>query len=691
MTTQDTVYSPLIVLSFTEEGIKNAIGGGNFKSIVGGADVMTFPNSHSNNFTKLVHSFGTEKEGGYSIQLEMIDPVAEFEAKFMSFDLATIFANDLFSEKGVIESEVTQRLIDVEKENLGSTGPVQALKEAATTQKVWITYGLGNDLSKWAGPFELKLINAQLKIDTKNVKKLILKFFPHGDPVTSPPPITGENRDQGLEGVRNAAIGRVGPFEIGKGPPVGSKEFGGGGFVGNWSKFAKDSGLETNDLNTFFQNFDVHATLMTCLRTMVRKATNCNNVVALFPNINTYGIKAIAHGVMAKRGTALKVDDNKTEWLVDAADKVFSMFGASMFIDSIGDLVSSDPKSNEPLETNYTKYLEYFESCEDTRKKYWDKAKFYVEMKSVTELLEGHRKGIKDKVKFIKEALMQTYPTLQTTFISESRSDVIKNFKGSPGVVGDGTIIFFGDKSLIQNVVFGNGEASARFLHPTDKKLIGKGTSTKAEALPEFRMNVKDPNIISIEVNTDKTYMAALMAGFESNARSKVARIGATLSDANKTGGQADSGKDNVVDAMIATGTVTQQQQMDMLLAAESALTNTEAKATYEMNSDYNNNTLGVLAAGYEQLYKMAVNVTITTLPMFHLSDASVISKECVIIASAPEAVIPGKTGSSPNIANSFFSGAYKILGFQHEITSTGIAKSQFVLAKIVPASAGSE
>ena len=116
MTTQDTVYSPLIVLSFTEEGIKNAIGGGNFKSIVGGADVMTFPNSHSNNFTKLVHSFGTEKEGGYSIQLEMIDPVAEFEAKFMSFDLATIFANDLFSEKGVVDSEVTQRLIDVEKE-----------------------------------------------------------------------------------------------------------------------------------------------------------------------------------------------------------------------------------------------------------------------------------------------------------------------------------------------------------------------------------------------------------------------------------------------------------------------------------------------------------------------------------------------------------------------------------------------
>ena len=79
--TGETVLTPLIVVSFSEEGIKNAVGGGNFQSIVGGEDVFTFPGSHSNNFTKLTHSYNVN-DVGWRIRIEMIDPVKSSKLSF---------------------------------------------------------------------------------------------------------------------------------------------------------------------------------------------------------------------------------------------------------------------------------------------------------------------------------------------------------------------------------------------------------------------------------------------------------------------------------------------------------------------------------------------------------------------------------------------------------------------------------
>jgi hypothetical protein len=682
MTIRDTVLTPLIVLSFTKEGIDNAIGAGNFKSIVGSDDVSIF-NNHSNNFTKMTHSLGVGgKDSAFSIQLDLIDPVAEFEKRFVSLNITELLSSDLYEQDGAVDSEAEQKMIDVEKSNIQGGGPVQKIIEAASNRRVWITYGVGDDLNDWAGPFELTCTIAKLKIDTNNIKKLSLVFFPHDDSMTAPHSTTGGARNVDLAGIKNTAVGTVGPFEIGKGKPVGSEQYGGNGFVGNWFRFAEKAGVDTKDLNVFFQHFDVHATLMSCLRTMVRKATNCNNVVALMPNINTFGIKAIAQAVICKRGTAVTPDENKHAWLLDAANKCFAKFGASILVDDISQFVSGDPKDSTIVETNYAKYLDYFKSCEDTIERYVEKAKYTIRMQSITEASTGHYDGIKDKIGLIKQAIMQNYPTCHIKFVAESRSDITSNFQGSPGVRGPGPIIFFGDSALIQNVVYGNGDKAYQYLHPADKKLAGKGKSPKITEIPEFRMNVKDPNILNIELDTDKLYMQTLNAGFQSNASSKITNVAGVLSKAGEPGADADIGE--ITKALAATGSVSNSDVINMLISAEKALTKTDAKTTYEMDSTTNNNPAGVLAATYEMMYKLAVNMTITTLPHFHLSDPSVLGMQVMVNAMSPQAVVPGSGAVSQNLENAFFSGAYVINGFQHEISSNGIAKSKFLLVKIV-------
>jgi len=684
----ESVLTPLIVVSFSEEGAKNAVGGGNFQSIVGGEDVFAFPNSHSNNFTKLTHTYNVEGGGGWRIRLEMIDPVAEFEAKFLSLRMEDVLANQLHITEGEVTSDVEKKLIELEEKNMPSIGSIGKIIEATQRQRVWITYGVGGDPEDWAGPFAVFCSGAKLKIDTGNIKKLVLDFSPNGDLVTTPSGPLGK-RSVKTDGIARSAIGRVGPFKVGEGKPVGSEEYGGGS-VGNWSKYAEKAGVDAKDeLNVFFQNFDVHATIMTCIRTMVRQATACNNVVTLFPNINCYGIKAIATAIACDRGTGIKPDEEKEQWLIDAADKVFSRLGAQFCIYELGKLINEDPTDKTLLPTSYEEYLDAFKDCKSVREEYVKKAKFYVEMESTTDVADGHKAGINAAISKIREALTNCSYGYHPQFIVESRPDIIKAFKGSPGVKGDGPIVFYGDQALIRNIVYDSGSKAKEFLHPSDQKLVGKGVgpmSAKAKALPEFRINTPDPNIISIDSINDKAYIAALVNGFETNAKAKVANVQATLTEASEAYGNIPE-VDEVIDGLKLSGSA-ENAAAQLIVAACRNVTKTEAKTRIKMNPSMVNNPIGILTSLYEQMHKTMLNLTITTLPHFHLSDISVQGKECIVLGSMPAALVPGnppkplKTGY--DIENAWFNGAYQIVGFIHEISSTGIAKSKFVLTKIM-------
>jgi hypothetical protein len=83
-----------------------------------------------------------------------------------------------------------------------------------------------------------------------------------------------------------------------------------------------------------------------------------------------------------------------------------------------------------------------------------------------------------------------------------------------------------------------------------------------------------------------------------------------------------------------------------------------------------------------EDVYRRALQMTIKTLPFFHLSAQHTMGRECIVFAQ--ETGI--KQSSPPNrtLLNSFFSGIYKIMGFKHTI-STGSCESEFRLLKNAP------
>ena len=79
------------------------------------------------------------------------------------------------------------------------------------------------------------------------------------------------------------------------------------------------------------------------------------------------------------------------------------------------------------------------------------------------------------------------------------------------------------------------------------------------------------------------------------------------------------------------------------------------------------------------QMYKQSRQLSITTLPLFHVTRGSLLRQPCVaLIQDAP---IFGTNLSTRNLLNTFYSGAYTILGFTHTITSTS-AESKFFLEK---------
>ena len=83
-----------------------------------------------------------------------------------------------------------------------------------------------------------------------------------------------------------------------------------------------------------------------------------------------------------------------------------------------------------------------------------------------------------------------------------------------------------------------------------------------------------------------------------------------------------------------------------------------------------------------EELYRKALQMSITTLPLFHISKTSSLGTPCIFFGQdqpITQSVRPGVTA-----LNKFFSGLYKIMGFTHTIT-TGAATSQFNLVKNAP------
>jgi hypothetical protein len=83
-----------------------------------------------------------------------------------------------------------------------------------------------------------------------------------------------------------------------------------------------------------------------------------------------------------------------------------------------------------------------------------------------------------------------------------------------------------------------------------------------------------------------------------------------------------------------------------------------------------------ILARAYEYSKRLAVEISIKTLPFFYLSNFDTMSKKCVFLSKRNSVI-----GTTPVDTFDFFSGEYMITGFRHVI-STSECYSEFLLNK---------
>ena len=92
-------------------------------------------------------------------------------------------------------------------------------------------------------------------------------------------------------------------------------------------------------------------------------------------------------------------------------------------------------------------------------------------------------------------------------------------------------------------------------------------------------------------------------------------------------------------------------------------------------------NSFSVFLNMLTQLYKLSKQLSINTLPLFHVTKQGFLKQPCVVLAQ--DAPVLGSKLSTRSELNTFISGFYQILGFTHTISATN-AESKFFLVKLI-------
>jgi hypothetical protein len=255
----------------------------------------------------------------------------------------------------------------------------------------------------------------------------------------------------------------------------------------------------------------------------------------------------------------------------------------------------------------------------------------------------------------------------------------------------------------------------------TDENLNPKAKQAiKEQQIPIFRYNTANPNVIDMKFKFGAIYFSQLMKGVtkEVNRKASTAAAGAM---ATKYANFEFEDRNAVVafirKRLYSTGANTQDGEVEKLMTelasrfeggsdiegingstpeekAESAygyyleLLDRPDKPMLKIDQLLPGNPVSIMADFSEQMYRNALQMTIQTLPMFHLSNFSTMSSPCMLFAQSTGIQMTTKNSKEErehlekNVMTQFMSGAYKILGWSHEITPKG-AQSSFKLVKI--------
>lgn len=226
--------------------------------------------------------------------------------------------------------------------------------------------------------------------------------------------------------------------------------------------------------------------------------------------------------------------------------------------------------------------------------------------------------------------------------------------------------------------------------------------------IPTFRYNTQNPNVLDLKFKFGGVYFSTLKLGYQKQIsrlssgiaegvlptgigsfpiRSRGAAI-AYLRNKGFSMGLGDDNKKEILKGLASRLSPELAEDLevdsaeagaDSLAAIIEELEQKNLHGLVLVDQELPGNPNSILADQAEDLYRKALQMSITTLPTFHISRTSSINTPCIVFAQ--DQPISQVIREKRTLMNRFFSGLYKIMGFKHSITSSA-ATSEFSLVK---------
>jgi hypothetical protein len=264
----------------------------------------------------------------------------------------------------------------------------------------------------------------------------------------------------------------------------------------------------------------------------------------------------------------------------------------------------------------------------------------------------------------------------------------------------DNTVGAFGDISYLPDEFSYNDKAFS-----TEEEIF-----IKENNIPVFRYNTENPNVLDLKFKFGAIYFALLKTGYQkeiSRLSSAVAEgvlptgvgtfpirtRGAAIAYLRSKGfsqGLEDEQKQALISDLATRISpdlaeslkFPDEAKADSLAAYLESQEKTNLKGLIQVDQELPGNPNNILANMSEDLFRKALQMSITTLPTFHLSRLATLNTQCLVFAQ--DQPIKQTRHYKRSVMNKFFSGLYKIMGFKHVIT-TSAATSEFKLVKNAP------
>jgi len=234
----------------------------------------------------------------------------------------------------------------------------------------------------------------------------------------------------------------------------------------------------------------------------------------------------------------------------------------------------------------------------------------------------------------------------------------------------------------------------------------------RQKGIPVFRYNIQNPNILDINIKASEAYLGMLQSGFSKViSRKASARVEALLPEGigsfpikskeeailflrkkQFSTGLANDERNNLIKDMIAKfdpefvktfADTDPQKAAKVIVALLDTLEKVDHKQFIEIGQHMPSDPVSVMSEIVYDLYQNSSDVTIKTLPTFHIStNASIINNPCIVLAQDVPILQENKLENS--VLNSFIGGFYFIVGFKHTIDATSGMYSEFNLIKPV-------